>query len=308
MIAPARILVLGRSGQVASALRQAEWPPDIVMEARGRESLDLFQPRSVVSAIESGDWAAVVNAAAYTQVDDAETQSDAAYVVNRDGPAAVARTCAHLDIPLVHLSTDYVFDGTSTSPYIETSPVRPLSVYGASKAAGEEAVRSQLPRHVILRTSWVFSAVGNNFVKAMLGLARDRDELSVVEDQYGRPTAAEDIADVITEVVRNLIRGKVCEYGTFHFANHGATSWYLFAREIFLQARRRGVRSTPRITPIPAAARATRAERPMNSVLDTAKIEQVYGVVPSHWQAGLVRTLDRVIGPVGRRMQGEGVE
>jgi len=308
LTAPARILVLGHTGQVASALRYGDWPSDIVVETRGRASLDLLRPQSVLPVINSGNWAAVVNAAAYTQVDEAEKDSRSAYLVNRDAPAEVARACAQLDIPLVHLSTDYVFDGTRASPYDEGARVQPLSVYGASKAAGEQAVRAQLSRYVILRTSWVFGPVGHNFVIAMLALARERDDVFVVNDQYGRPTAAQDIADAIIGIVRALLHGKTCGYGTFHFANRGTTNWYEFAREVFRQAERRGVSRTPQVTPIPAAARSAQAERPMNSELDTTKIEQVYGVLPRHWQASLAQTLDRVIGPVGSTREGEGVK
>lgn len=298
MAAPAKVLVVGRSGQVAAALQQAAWPDGIMVEARGRNALDLRQPRAVAAAVAEGGWAAVVNAAGYTQVDRAESEPEQAFEVNRDGPAALAEACSRVGIPLVHVSTDYVFDGTKTKPYVETDLVNPVSVYGTSKAVGEAAVRAHLREHVILRTSWVFSAVGANFVKTMLRLGMEREELRIVDDQRGRPTAAFDVADAIVRVVTALLAGKTDGFGTFHLANAGATTWYGFAREIFRQAESRGLAPVPRLTAIPTSAYPTPARRPMNSVLETGRIARVYGIVPRRWEDALSETLDKLIGTV----------
>lgn len=299
----ARILVVGRSGQVATALQESIWPEGFVVDARGHDRLDLRQPDVVAATVAEGGWSAVINAGAYTQVDRAESEPDAAFVLNRDGPAALAEACSRGEIPLIHLSTDYVFDGEKSEPYTEDDPVKPASVYGASKVAGEEAVRTCLSQHVILRTSWVFSATGANFVKTMLRVGAERDELRIVEDQHGRPSAARDIADALVHVVTALLTGKQDEYGTFHFANAGATTWYDFASEIFRLAALRGYGPVPRLTAIPTSEFPTPAQRPMNSVLDTKRIEQVFKIQPRHWQEALGEILNTLIGPVDAQVQ-----
>lgn len=298
MTVQAKILVVGRSGQVASALQATACPRGLVLEAHGRPGLDLRVPDPVAAAVSGGSWAAVVNAAAYTDVERAESEPDAAFALNRDGPAVLAEACARAGIPLIHLSTDYVFDGAKPSPYDEDDPVEPLSVYGASKAAGEEAIRTKLDAHVILRTSWVFSPVGTNFVKTMLGLARKRDTLRIVNDQSGCPTSAQDIGDAIMRIMVALLAGKRDGFGTFHFANLGATTWHDFADELFRQAELRGLRRRPKLIAIPASAYPAAARRPRNSVLDTRRIAQVYGIVPRRWQDALSEALDVLIGPV----------
>lgn len=291
-----KILVVGRSGQVAQALANAVWPR-LSVEVQGRESIDLCQPSSVANVIAGGRWGAVVNAAAFTAVDRAEAEPDMAFAVNRDGPAALAAACAEAGIPLIHLSTDYVFDGTKTEPYSEDDPVNPLSIYGASKAEGEAAVRAQLDAHVIMRTSWVFSATGSNFVKTMLRLAAERTELSIVDDQRGCPSAAHDIASAIVRVTSALIEGKRDGFGTLHFAGAGPTTWHGFACEIFRQAALRGHTAPRRLKAISTSAYPTPARRPANSTLDTARITQVYGIEPRPWAEGLSETLDTLLGP-----------
>lgn len=307
MAGPATILVVGRSGQVASALQATPWPQTMIMEARGRDSLDLCQPGAAAAAVVQGHWAAVVNTAAYTEVDRAESESERAFAVNRDGPAVLAEACSRAGIPLVHLSTDYVFDGTKAEPYAEDDPANPLSVYGASKAEGEAAVRARLPAHVILRTSWVFSPVGANFVKTMLRLGREREELRIVDDQCGRPTAADDIARAIVRILAALQVGKPDGFGTFHFANTGATTWHGFAHEIFRQAELRGLARVRRLTAIPTSAYPTPARRPMNSVLETGRIARVYGIVPRRWENALSETLDALLGPVEAHARGRAI-
>lgn len=305
MATPAKVLVVGRSGQVAAALQAATWPDGIAVEARGRNALDLRRPPVVAAAVAEGGWSAVVNAAAYTHVDRAESEPDEAFALNRDGPAALAQACSRAGIPLIHVSTDYVFDGSKAEPYGEDDPVNPVSVYGASKTEGEAAVRSRLHTHVILRTSWVFSPVGSNFVKTMLRLGMERDELRIVDDQQGRPSAAQDIAGAIVRIVEALLNGKTDGFGTFHFANAEATTWHGFAREIFRQAALRGFAPAPRLAAIPTASYPTSARRPMISVLDTSRIAQVYGMAARRWEEALSETLDAVLGPVRSRAQVE---
>jgi dTDP-4-dehydrorhamnose reductase len=294
------ILVIGRSGQVAQELMKVAWPADYLVETRGRDTLDVSDHRAIRRAVAEKQWAAVINAAAFTAVDKAEEERDLAFAVNASAPSHLAEACAGAGIPLVHISTDYVFDGTKTSPYVETDHVRPLSIYGLSKEAGEAAIRERHPMHVILRTSWIFSAAGQNFVKTMLRLGRERPALSIVVDQFGRPTAAADIASAIAKIVRAIGDGKYDGFGTFHFAGAGATTWHAFAKEIFEQANLRGLTSLPELSMIATADYPTPARRPVNSVLDTARIEAVYGITPRPWLIGLRDVLDTLIGiPAG---------
>jgi dTDP-4-dehydrorhamnose reductase len=301
-----KVLVVGRSGQVAQALVAAAWPSRVRLEARGRESLDLRNQGDVTGAIAGGSWALVINAAAYTQVDRAEDEPDEASAVNCEGPRFLARACAKSRIPLIHLSTDYVFDGRKTRPYDEVDVANPLSVYGASKAHGESAVRSELEDHVIIRTSWVFSAIGHNFVRSMLRLGAERSELRVIHDQRGCPSPAQDIADAIVCVASALLEGKRDGFGIFHFAGSEPTTWYGFAKEIFRQASTRGYAPIPRLTPIAAAQFPTRARRPANSILGTTRIRSVYHIAPRPWARGLSETLDVVLGPARAHAAQEG--
>lgn len=286
------VLIVGRSGQVARAL-DARGFGTLPHVALGRDLADLTDAAALSRVFAEHEPQIVINAAAYTAVDKAESEHDLAFAVNRDGPAHLARLCAAAAIPLVHLSTDYVFDGTKREPYVEDDPVAPLNVYGASKAAGEEAIRAALPEHVILRTSWVYSATGNNFVKTMLRLAETQDRLSIVDDQRGAPTYAADIADAIAVIVESLVDGRVA-YGTFHLAGGGATSWAEFGREIFARAASHGVRQ-PEILPIPTSAYPTPARRPANSLLNCERIERHYGIALPAWQLSLDRCLDEIL-------------
>lgn len=282
------ILVIGKTGQVARALDMKGFG-DVPHVALGREAADLSSPEMLAQAFATHRPRLVVNAAAYTAVDRAESEPELAYAVNRDGPARLAELCAAAGIPLIHLSTDYVFDGTKPSPYVEDDPIAPLGVYGASKAEGEAMLRDRLAEHVILRTSWVYSATGSNFVKTMLRLGEQRDELAVVDDQIGAPTAADDIATAIAEIARRLLDG-TGEFGTFHMTGTGETSWYGFAKEIFAQTLKDG-RKVPVLRPIPTKDYPTPAHRPANSRLDCAKLEKTYGIRLPHWRTSLENCL-----------------
>ena len=228
----------------------------------------------------------VINAAAYTAVDKAESEPELAFAVNRDGPAALAEACQAIGAPLIHVSTDYVFDGSKRGAYVEEDPVNPASVYGASKEAGESAIRARLPAHVIIRSSWIYAPMGQNFVRTMLRLGRERPELRVVDDQTGSPTAAEELARAVQGAAGALLAGGR-DYGTFHFAGSGSTSWFGLAEAIFELAE--GPR--PRLIPIPTSGYPTPARRPANSVLDSSKFARLYGVTARPWRDSLARCL-----------------
>jgi dTDP-4-dehydrorhamnose reductase len=282
------ILVIGRSGQVARALAQY---PGVV--TAGRPDADLANPETLAAAIARHAPAAVVNAGAYTAVDAAESERDEAFAINAAGAGDLARACARADVPLVHISSDYVFDGSATRPWREDDPIAPLSAYGASKAEGEVQVRAAGGRHVILRTSWIYSETGRNFLTTMLRLGRERPELAVVDDQTGAPTCAADIAAAIARIVEAAgTRDDI--WGTYHFANAGSTTWFGFAAEIFAQGRALGW-PVPKLKPIATAEYPTPARRPAYSVLDTTKVTRVFGIAPPDWREALTRCMARVV-------------
>ncbi len=286
------VLVVGETGQLARELAQAAWTPDVELTFAGREIIDLARPETATAVVAALKPDVVINAAAYTAVDKAESDEEHAFLVNRDGPAALARAAAAAGASLIHVSTDYVFDGTKTGPYAESDPVAPVSVYGRSKEAGERAVREANPRHVILRTAWVYSPFGNNFVKTMLKYGAERDEMRVVADQHGCPTAAADIAAVIVRLT-TTDHG----WGTFHYSGAEPTTWHGFAEAIFAGAAARGAKVPARVTAIGTADYPTPAVRPANSVLDCTSIDRVHGIVARNWREALEDCLDALIGP-----------
>ncbi len=284
------ILVTGGTGQLASALAAA-----VGVVRVGRPDFDFDRPETVEAAFRAAAPRLVVNAAAYTAVDAAETDADAAYRVNRDGPALLARLCAQADIPLIHVSTDYVFDGTKTDPYVETDPVAPQGVYGASKLAGENAVMDSGARAIILRTAWVYAATGKNFVRTMLTVGKTRPRLTVVGDQHGCPTTAADLADAILAIIARIdATGWEPAYrGVFHAAGTGATTWYGLAVATFEEAGRHGA-NVPEVAPILTADWPTPAKRPANSRLDCTRLHGVFGVRLPHWRDSLTRTVNEI--------------
>jgi len=296
------VLVVGRQGQVARALSQAPWPSGIRLSCRGREAIDLADPPAASAAVRGLRPDLVINAAAFTAVDLAESESEAAFAINRDGAGALARACAEIGIPLVHLSTDYVFDGCKSGPYVEQDPVNPLSVYGASKEAGEQAVRAALPAHLILRTSWVYAPQGKNFVLSMLARATQDSELRIVDDQQGCPTAAAEIARAIVAASGRLLAGTGV-FGTFHFCGAGSTSWHGFARAIFDLAGG----PQPRLKAIPSSEYPTPARRPANSGLDAGKFHRLYGIVARPWRESLADCLAEIAAQRARAMRETGV-
>jgi dTDP-4-dehydrorhamnose reductase len=280
------ILVLGRNGQVARELAKVGPPRGFEMAFVGRERFDLLAGADPAALIEAYAPSVVINAAAYTAVDKAESEPDAAFRLNRDAPGEVALACAAGDVPFVHFSTDYVFDGTKPAPYVEDDPIAPLGVYGASKAAGEAAVREAGGRSAVLRTSWVYSSFGANFVKTMLRLAETRDELGVVADQIGRPTWAEDCARGALRVARALLDDEIAGGQVFHLAGEGDAVWADFAEAIFEQSARRGGKR-PRVRRITTAEYPTPAARPANSRLDCSRITAALDWPMRPWRQSL---------------------
>jgi dTDP-4-dehydrorhamnose reductase len=286
-----RIVVTGKSGQVVSALREMR-ELGITIVPVGRPEMDLTDARSVARAIETAQPDVIVSAAAFTAVDKAEDDAELAFAVNSGGAEAVAAAAARLGVPLIHLSTDYVFDGTKSGPYVETDTIIPVSVYGASKAAGEDAVRQTAPDHVILRTAWVHSPFGANFVKTILRLAAERPVLRVVDDQYGTPTAASHIAKAIVAVARQLIAKPTNPElrGTFHLTSGGETTWAGFAAEILSHL----AGTAAQVERITTEDYPTPARRPANSRLATSKLAAVYGITLPDWQVGVAETVGRL--------------
>jgi dTDP-4-dehydrorhamnose reductase len=274
-----KVLVFGQTGQVARELA-LRVPDGVDFTCVDRLRADLSDPASCAAAVFAADADVVINAAAWTAVDRAEAEEDAATVVNGAAPAAMARAAAARVIPFLHISTDYVFDGSGTAPFATHDPVGPLGAYGRSKLAGEEGVRDAAGRHVILRTSWVVSAHGTNFVKTMLRLGAERARLNVVADQVGGPTPAADIADALFVMARAMIDGH--GGGTYHLAGAPDTSWADFARAIMVAA---GLDCA--INDIPSSAYPTPALRPLNSRLDCTSLFRDFGIERPEWQAGL---------------------
>jgi dTDP-4-dehydrorhamnose reductase len=286
------ILVTGGSGQLAMALESAATVP---ARRVGRPEFDFDRPETIEACFRATDPWLVVNAAAYTAVDAAETDQDAAYRANRDGPAELARLCAAAGIPLIQVSTDYVFDGAKDSPYLETDTVAPQGVYGASKLAGEQAVIASGAHAIILRTAWVYCHTGKNFVRTMLNVGRTRDRLTVVADQVGCPTSAADLADGILAIAARLRDGGWSpEFGgVFHATGTGETSWHGLARAVFAEASRHGAK-IPTVDPIRTEDWPTPAKRPANSRLDCRRLETVFGVRLPDWRVSVARTVDRI--------------
>jgi dTDP-4-dehydrorhamnose reductase len=292
-----KIVVTGTNGQVVTALRaRAAALPGMSLVTIGRPELDLADARAASAAIRALAPDIVVNAAAYTAVDQAENEPELAMAVNGDGAGAVAAAAHAAGAPVIQISTDYVFDGTKATPYLESDPVSPVNLYGRSKLAGEEAVTAANPDHVILRTAWVYAAQGKNFLRTMLRLAETRDELSVIADQQGCPSYAPDIADIVLGVAQRL-RERPQEAslrGVFHMAGAGETSWAGFAEEIFAQAAERGLPHA-RVRHITTADYPTLARRPANSRLSGARLRQAYGLAMPDWRDALSRCMDEIV-------------
>ena len=288
------ILVTGGNGQLATALAGEG---GAAIHRVGRPDFDFDQPATIEAAFAAAAPSLVVNAAAWTAVDAAEAEPEAAMRANRDGPALLARLCADAGIPLIHISTDYVFDGDKGSPYLETDAPRPTGVYGATKLAGEEAALAACPRTVVLRTSWVYSAAGKNFVRTMLGAAGRTDRLRVVADQKGCPTSARDLARAILGVAGRLAEGWRDEYaGIYHAAGEGWTTWHGLATAVFAEAGPRGAKVAA-VDPIRTEDWPTPAKRPADSRLDSSKLARVFGVRQPDWRSGVAAVVAELLAP-----------
>jgi len=292
-----KLVVTGVSGQVAQSLADRA-PPGVTVIALGRPAIDLADPAGIAPALARLDADVVVNAAAYTAVDKAESDRDAAFAVNATGAGAVAGAAQALGLPLIHLSTDYVFDGAKAGAYVETDQPCPTGVYGASKLAGEAAVLAAHPGAVIARTAWVYSAFGANFVKTMLRLAASRDELGVVADQIGNPTSAGDIADGLLQIAANLLarRGDRALAGVFHMTGHGEATWADLAEAVFAASAARGGPAAL-VRRITTAEYPTPARRPANSRLDCAHLAAVHGVRLPDWRGSVETVVGRLLAP-----------
>lgn len=290
-----RILVTGREGQlVRSLLERASAFPDLEVIAAGRPLVDLAEPDSIGTAIRAVQPDLVINAAAYTAVDRAEAEPELAFRINAEAAGEAAAAAREVGAPVIQLSTDYVFDGRSGEPYREDAPTNPLNIYGASKLRGEEAVRSANPRHLILRTSWVYSPFGSNFVKTMLRLAEERKEVRVVADQHGSPTSALDLADALLRIAREMPSRTAGEGSTCHLAGAGSCSWAEFAAEIFKASEASGGPSAI-VVPIGSSDYPTPAARPLRSVLDTSAIRTAFGIQLRPWQSSVRDVVARLL-------------
>lgn len=288
-----KLLVIGGTdGQVALALSRLK-PDDVEIIVRGKPDLDMLDPASMTRVIAAVAPDVVACVGAYTAVDQAETDRDIAARLNGEAPGHIARACAARGTPLIHISTDYVFDGTKSGAYLPDDKPNPLTVYGATKLAGEQAVAAAGGRHAILRTSWVFAAEGKNFVRTMLRLAKVRDRLGVVDDQTGYPTYAGFIADTILAVARRMTSDRDAASGVFHMVGEGTVTWRGFAEAIFAGSKARGGPQVP-VDPIPTSAYPTPARRPANSVLDPSSLAAAYDVRLPHWRKGLDLCLDAI--------------
>jgi dTDP-4-dehydrorhamnose reductase len=283
-----KVFIAGNRGMLAFDLARSLESSGMTVAGSDLPELDITSDTSVRTALDRNRPAVMINCAAYTAVDRAETDRERAMAVNGDGPGVLARACSQFDIPLIHISTDFIFDGSLRRPYREDDAPNPLSVYGVTKLAGEELVRGEYKRHLIVRTAWLYGVQGGNFVKTMLRLARERDEIRVVNDQTGSPTWSVDLADALNRIT-GMIGGNSNEkyWGTYHFADSGMTTWHGFASSAIEEARHYEKLKVERIVPITSAEYTSPVQRPSWSVLDTGKITAAFGIVPPPWEQSL---------------------
>ena len=285
-----KVLVTGSNGQVGYCLVQQLRQQNADFLAIDRDQLDITHRPAVWQTVLDYRPDVIINAAAHTAVDKAESEAEQAFAINRDGAAYLAEAAQQIGAAMLHISTDYVFDGQATQPYTETDATAPQGVYGHSKLAGEQAVLAACSRSIILRTAWVFGEHGHNFVKTMLRLGRERDSLGIVSDQHGAPTYAGDIAAALLHIAHHITQGKPTEYGIYHFSGKPYVSWYQFAEAIFQQAQQQGIlANTPQLIAIATPDYPTPAKRPANSCLQLDKIQQAFGIPPSNWQQALTQ-------------------
>jgi dTDP-4-dehydrorhamnose reductase len=295
------LLIIGSNGQLGWELVRQSREQRLDFHALDYPEIDLSDDGSVEACMADLTLNAIVNAAAYTAVDRAESEPGPAFSINRDGPACLARICRARRVPLIHISTDYVFDGTKPAPYTEEDPVAPLGAYGRSKAEGERLVCENLPEHLILRTAWLYGVHGQNFVKTMLKLGRERETLRVVADQRGCPTFAADLASAILSIYCRHREGVAMEWGTYHYCGAGEVTWHAFAEAIFEIARRYESLKVTEVAAIPTFEYPTPARRPANSALDCSRIDRRLGVCPRPWKEALGEMMGRLYDETGKR-------
>ena len=290
-----KMLITGASGQLGREIIDVTQSKGCRVQAPPEDDLDITDIDKIDHMIAHHRPDLVINTAAYTQVDKAETEEALAFEVNKTGCTNLARMCAEHKIPLVHISTDYVFDGEKGSPYLETDPIAPLGVYGRSKAEGESEIRSILKEHIILRTSWLYGFYGNNFVKTMLNLATSKKVVQVVADQFGSPTNAADLARAILTVARHLKKSPDAHWGTYHYCGLGVITWYAFAEKIMELTREIGGNPTASVEPVTTAEYPTPTKRPAYSALDCDRIYRQFNISPQPWQKSLETTIRRLL-------------
>jgi dTDP-4-dehydrorhamnose reductase len=300
-----KVLVTGAHGQVGWELSRRCARKGLDILALDRTTLNITDQSAVNRRVSGSGASVVVNAAAYTAVDQAESEPELAFAVNRDGPAYLASACAEAGIPLIHISTDFVFDGNKQGPYLESDKISPLNVYGQSKAAGEMVVRERLREHIIFRTSWVYGVQGSNFVKTMLRLGRQRDLIRVVEDQYGCPTYAADLGDAILQIASQIRENREISWGTYHYCGRGVTTWHGLAQETFSLAQQYISLRVKTIEAIATAEYPTPAKRPLNSALDCSLVEMTFDIHPKPWRESLAQMI-KMMFSVPSPLTGEG--
>ena len=290
-----RVLVTGSGGMLARDLIEQLTKSKISAVGLARSKLDITRCEEATASIARIGPRMLVNCAAYSKVDKAESEPDLAFAANRDGPGHLAGICHDLGIPLIHISTDYVFDGKARHPYCEDDPVNPINVYGRSKWEGEEAIRSCLTKHLIVRTSWLFGSHGSNFVKTILRMAASGQDLRVVDDQRGCPTWTVDLSNALVEMIRRIIENpETILWGTYHYCGRDETTWYGFARAILEIGSRKEAFEAKTPVPITTADYPTPARRPACSVLDCSKIRSAFGIAPRSWRLGLAEVIDEL--------------
>jgi dTDP-4-dehydrorhamnose reductase len=289
-----KLLLVGSNGQLGWELVNAAKACGLDCDGIDTPQFDLRDKDVVERTVGRRKFSLIVNAAAYTAVDKAELERNEAFAVNAEGPRYLARVCAKHHLPLIHISTDYVFDGNKKSPYIESDPICPIGVYGESKAAGEKAVWETLETHIILRTSWLYSSHGNNFVKTILRLASEREELRVVADQYGCPTYAADLAAAILDLAKQISSAGSVQWGVYHYCGRGVTTWHGFAQKICELSKKYASMLVKEIKAISTDEYPTPATRPSYSVLDCFKMESVFKIQTRPWQDSLADMLARL--------------
>ena len=289
-----KVLITGANGQLGRELIRQGGTFNLKIRSLSHQQLDITNPDQLRPILERISPSLVINAAAYTDVDKAEKESDIAYAVNKGGPDYLARFCADHGLALIHISTDYVFDGTKGRPYQENDPIAPLGVYGRSKAQGEAVIRSILKNHIIVRTSWLYGVYRNNFVKTILKLGQERTDLRVVADQFGSPTSAADLAEALLIIAEKMGAGEKFAWGTYHYCGKGITTWHGLAERIIELAAPHAALKNRQVKAITTAQWPTPAKRPPYSVLNCTRIKSRFGIEPEPWQQSLKHTIDRI--------------